>query len=129
MTVIQGESVRLTRIVDDLFLLARVDAGGPIVTRDIVELPDLAIDAVRSVRSIATARGITVTCDLAPSVMEGPVLNASGKSSTTEPITTTATTTGDANLFASSAHQLAGQCHQARTGGQHGTRHGRSRRP
>lgn len=99
LTVIQGESVRLTRIVDDLFLLARVDAGGPIVTRDIVELPDLAIDAVRSVRSIATARGITVTCDLAPSVMEGPVLNASGKSSTTEPITTTATTTGDANLL------------------------------
>lgn len=82
LTVIQGESIRLTRIVDDLFLLARVDAGGPILTREVVELPDLAVDAVRSVRSIALSQGVTVTCDIAPTVDEA-----------------SATTTGDANLL------------------------------
>lgn len=62
--MIQGESIRLTRIVEDLFLLARVDAGGPIATRDAVELPELAVDAVRSVRSLALSQEVTVTCEI-----------------------------------------------------------------
>ncbi|BAH40885.1 MAG TPA: HAMP domain-containing protein [Gemmatimonas aurantiaca] len=64
LSVIQGESIRLTRIVEDLFLLARVDAGGPIATRDAVELPELAVDAVRSVRSLALSQEVTVTCEI-----------------------------------------------------------------
>ncbi|MDQ6612651.1 MAG: HAMP domain-containing protein, partial [Gemmatimonadota bacterium] len=48
--VIQDESVRLTRIVDDLFVLARTDAGAPVAVHKSLDLRELALGAVRSVR-------------------------------------------------------------------------------
>ena len=60
MTVIQGESVRLTRIVEDLFLLARVDAAGPSLRRDPVPLPPVVRDVAHAIRSVAETRGVRV---------------------------------------------------------------------
>lgn len=63
--VIHGESVRLSRIVDDLFLLTRVDAAanttrGDAVRRDAVNVHDLVTDATRSVRTLADTKHVTL---------------------------------------------------------------------
>lgn len=58
LQVVQSESVRLTRIVDDLFLLARMDAGAAALSRHPVPLEQLVHDAVRSVRSLADAQQV-----------------------------------------------------------------------
>ncbi len=58
--IIRDESVRLTRIVDDLFLLARTDAGGALDHREQVDVVELIVTALRSVRTIAVARGISL---------------------------------------------------------------------
>jgi len=64
LAVIHGESVRLSRIVDDLFLLTRVDAGmharGEALRRDEVDMLELVLDAARSVRSLADAQGVSL---------------------------------------------------------------------
>lgn len=71
ISVIHGESVRLSRIVDDLFLLARVDAGGQssrgdALRRERVDITELVLDATHSVRSLANAQGISL--DVEPPV-------------------------------------------------------------
>jgi heavy metal sensor kinase len=63
--VIHGESVRLSRIVDDLFLLTRVDAAAhtardDAVRRDAVDVHDLVADAARSVRTLADTKRVTL---------------------------------------------------------------------
>jgi signal transduction histidine kinase len=62
LTVIQAESQRLTRIVEDLFLLARVDAQSALLTHAMTATPvalvPLVRDAMHSVRSLADARTI-----------------------------------------------------------------------
>jgi signal transduction histidine kinase len=63
LQVIRDESIHLTKIVDDLFLLARVDAGRTAAARRAVALDELVHDAIRSVRSLADARHVTVTAD------------------------------------------------------------------
>jgi two-component system OmpR family sensor kinase len=64
--VIQQESVRLSRIVDDLFLLARVDADAPISEPRDLDVGELITAALRSVRSLAESRGITLEQRVAP---------------------------------------------------------------
>lgn len=63
LRIIRDESVHLTKIVDDLFLLARVDAGRVAIARRRVAVADLVHDAVRSVRSLAEARGVTIAVE------------------------------------------------------------------
>ncbi len=58
--IISEESVRLTRIVDDLFLLARSDAGAPVAQFSTVDLRDLTLGALRSVRTIADDHNIVL---------------------------------------------------------------------
>lgn len=63
--LIHGESIRLSRIVDDLFLLTRVDAAahtarGDALRRDAVDVSELVGNAVRSVRTIADTQGVAV---------------------------------------------------------------------
>lgn len=67
LTVIHGESLRMTRIVDDLFLLARVDAAGDAVRRELVHVNELVSDAVRSVRSLADTQQVTISAPPAAS--------------------------------------------------------------
>jgi heavy metal sensor kinase len=78
LDVIRDESIRLTKIVEDLFLLARVDAGASIGDRTAVDLVELAQDAARSVRSLADARDVQVDVTVAdgttPLVMAGDAM-------------------------------------------------------
>jgi len=58
--VMQKASLKLTRIVQNLFLLARTDAGHYPVQRTRFYLDELIADCVRSMRNIAAARGVTL---------------------------------------------------------------------
>ncbi len=60
VTIIQDAAQRLTRIVDDLFLLARADSGHLATRDDDLYLEDLVHDATRAVRSVASQRGVQV---------------------------------------------------------------------
>ena len=65
-TVLLGmghEAQRLGRIVDDLLLLARADAGEREVQRQRFFLDDVVLDAARSVRTLAQAAGVTLVLD------------------------------------------------------------------
>ena len=58
--IMQDAARRLTRIVDDLFLLARADAGHLVAQQNAIYLEDVVDGAVRSVRHLADARGVRV---------------------------------------------------------------------
>lgn len=58
LSVIEQESLVLTSIIDDLFLLARADAGQRIVSPTRFYLDELVGDSVRSLRSMASKKSI-----------------------------------------------------------------------
>jgi heavy metal sensor kinase len=58
--VMQDAVRRLTRIVEDLFLLARADAGHLPIRRESLYLEELVDDITRSVRSVAEQRNVKV---------------------------------------------------------------------
>lgn len=58
--IVQAESLRLSRIVDDLLLLARTDAGGTLITRRPVSVTELVLSVLRSLRTLADARGVAL---------------------------------------------------------------------
>ena len=58
--IMQDAAQRLTRVVDDLFLLARADAGHLVMHAEPLYLEELVHGATRAVRSVAEARGVTV---------------------------------------------------------------------
>jgi heavy metal sensor kinase len=61
LAITLDEARRLSQIVDDLFTLARADAGEyPLRPRDFY-LEEVAADCVRAARSMASARGITLS--------------------------------------------------------------------
>ncbi len=60
MTIVQDASRRLARIVDDVFLIARADAGHLVMIPDAVYLDDLVRDTVRAVTPIADERHVSV---------------------------------------------------------------------
>jgi signal transduction histidine kinase len=57
------EAQRLGRVVDDLLMLARVDAGERPVGRARFFLDDVVVDAAISVRTLAQAAGVTLEVD------------------------------------------------------------------
>jgi two-component system, OmpR family, sensor kinase len=52
LAVIQDEVGRMTRLVDDLMLLARADAGGLPIQRQVVELDTILLDIYRQVSTL-----------------------------------------------------------------------------
>jgi signal transduction histidine kinase len=58
--IMRDASQRLARIVDDLFLLARADAGHLVLRAGPIYLEEVVHDAARSVRHIAERQGVTV---------------------------------------------------------------------
>jgi heavy metal sensor kinase len=60
IAVIQDASRRLTRIVDDLFLLARADSGHQVVRVAPLYLEEVVDDATRAVRPLAERRGVRI---------------------------------------------------------------------
>ena len=74
LEVVRAEGRRLSRIVGELFLLARADAGQQPLQPRAMYLDELVSDCVRAVRSLALGRGVTVRC-----VMEPPVSSDSDR--------------------------------------------------
>ncbi len=60
LTTVAHQGVRLGRIVDDMFLLARADAGGYPVTFGDVDLASVLHESVEDLESLATERRVTV---------------------------------------------------------------------
>ena len=75
LSVIRDESTRLTRIVDDLFLLARTDAAGSLDRHEYLDLGELLSAGVRSVRTIADERQIRLAYRPAPDVAGGVMVD------------------------------------------------------
>ena len=71
LEIIRGEGRRLTRIVDDLFLLARADAGQQPVRREYIFLEEIVADVARAARVLAASRGVSID---APPGDESPYL-------------------------------------------------------
>jgi len=65
LAIIQDESRRLSRLVDDLLNLARADAGRLNLQSEKFYLNDLLGECCRSAQSLASAGGITLECSAA----------------------------------------------------------------
>ena len=64
--ILRDESHRLAHIIEDLFTLTRADAGQyPLKSRDLY-LDELATDVLRRTRSLAIAKGVTLTSSIQP---------------------------------------------------------------
>jgi heavy metal sensor kinase len=64
LAVLHAEAQRLTQIVEDLFTLTRADAGQyPLSPRDFY-LDELVADCTHAARSLASAKQITLTCEV-----------------------------------------------------------------
>lgn len=63
LDILRAEARRLKRIVEDLFTLARADAGQYPLTPVDFYLDELVAECSRSVRTLAAARQITLGCD------------------------------------------------------------------
>ena len=63
LRLVSGEARRLTRLVDDLFLLARADAGQQPLRVERVYLEELLHDAAQAARALAAARNITIIAE------------------------------------------------------------------
>lgn len=61
LAVVRAESRRLSRIVHDLFLLARADTGQQQLQLADFYLDELVADCARTARTLASRRGMTVT--------------------------------------------------------------------
>jgi two-component system, OmpR family, sensor kinase len=64
LSVVRAESRRLSRIVHDLFLLARADAGQQQLHLRRFYLDDLIADCTRAARSLASRRGMRLTSNV-----------------------------------------------------------------
>ena len=60
VAVMRDSAQRLGRIVDDLFLLARADAGHVPLRRESLYLEDVVDQAARAVRTLANERGVRI---------------------------------------------------------------------
>jgi two-component system OmpR family sensor kinase len=66
LAILRDESHRLAHIIEDLFTLTRADAGQyPLKCRDLY-LDELATDVLRRTRSLAIAKGVTLTSSIQP---------------------------------------------------------------
>ena len=71
LTAVSQQSSRLARLVDDMLVLARADAGGYPMSPAEVDLDAVVGDCVREVASRATAKNIRVTSRLEPISVTG----------------------------------------------------------
>jgi heavy metal sensor kinase len=74
LDVVRGEGSRLGRLVDDLLLLSRADAGELPARRERLYLEELMQDSARAARGLATTRGVSL---IAPPAEEAPFVGDS----------------------------------------------------
>lgn len=67
--IMRKASRRLARIVENLFVLARSDAGSYPIAKSRVDLDETVADSLRIMRSIAAARNIELIADIAPDAL------------------------------------------------------------
>lgn len=60
LQAMRGDVALLTSLVDDLFLLARIESGGLVLQRERVDLAELADEAVEATAPVGRERGITL---------------------------------------------------------------------
>jgi heavy metal sensor kinase len=63
LEVVSDQSRRLTRIVEDMFTLARADAGDQPLRRGTLYLADLLADAARAAELLAAPRGVRIAVE------------------------------------------------------------------
>ena len=68
LTIIGEQSGRLSRLVDDMFLLSRAEAHGVPLRREFLHFDEVVADSARAVRVLADQRGVAVTIDGAEEV-------------------------------------------------------------
>jgi two-component system OmpR family sensor kinase len=72
LQLIEQETIRLSRIVDDMFTLARADAGSYPVRAMPMYLDEVVDEAVRALRVVASTRGVTIMAEvLRPAPLTG----------------------------------------------------------
>lgn len=71
LTVIAQQASRLTRLVDDMLVLARADGGGYPVVMAAVEMSSLVAECVHELAARADEKDITVRCILNPVTLTG----------------------------------------------------------
>ena len=59
--IVAEQTARLSRLVDDMFLLSRAEANGVFLRAEFVELDEIVAESVRALRVLAQQRGVTVT--------------------------------------------------------------------
>ncbi len=78
LRAVRDEGRRLSRIVGDLFLLARADAGQRPLQRTAIYLDEMVTECVRAARALAAPRGTTVAWgEPVPAVTDG-IVDADG---------------------------------------------------
>lgn len=83
LSVIRDAGRRLARVVEELFVLARIDSGHLPVAHEPLYLDELVVDAARSVRALAQARSANVVTETPveaplvgdPALLERMVIN------------------------------------------------------
>jgi two-component system, OmpR family, sensor kinase len=61
LTIVHEQSTRLSRMVEDMFVLARADAGGHRLIRRPLHVDEIVAECVRAVSVVAAARDILLT--------------------------------------------------------------------
>lgn len=64
LTIVNEQSARLARMVEDMFVLARADAGGSRLTRRQVYLDEIVAECVRAVSVVARSRQVQLETQL-----------------------------------------------------------------
>jgi heavy metal sensor kinase len=68
LTIVNEQSTRLARIVEDMMVLARADAGGQRSVRRLVYIDEIVAECVRAISVVAATREIALTTSLASDV-------------------------------------------------------------
>jgi two-component system OmpR family sensor kinase len=64
LTIVSEQATRLSRMVEDMFVLARADAGGYPLTRRLLYVDEIVAECVRAVSVVAATRDIQLTTAL-----------------------------------------------------------------
>jgi signal transduction histidine kinase len=75
LAIIERNADRLLRLIDDLLMLNRLEAGGLPLELTRLSLPDLAAEAVKSAAPMAAKSGVTIHLDAG----EGPLILADSR--------------------------------------------------